>query len=203
MAYFFIFRLSELIWRQDDGKGLSFNYPHIALHAISSDLNAFPHECLYLIIDKEALEGKFNNLRALSNNNLYKNFNNCKKADEPTEDNENQSDDSDEIEPLRFVPDDRTFLDPLFKAINECQAMHPDPEDLSDGGEDEGEEEEQEEDENDFRDADDDQQIENFIQANQNVDNIELSDRGRRILNRLNINYENHSKINLNVIIFT
>lgn len=39
----------------EDGKGLSFNYPQIALHAISSDLTAFPHECLYMIVDKSAL----------------------------------------------------------------------------------------------------------------------------------------------------
>lgn len=51
--------LSDLIWRLDDGKGLSFSYPQIALHAISSDLNAFPHECLYMIVDKNALSIKF------------------------------------------------------------------------------------------------------------------------------------------------
>lgn len=38
-----------------DGQGLSLPYPAISLHAVSRDLNAFPHECLYLMIDPEKL----------------------------------------------------------------------------------------------------------------------------------------------------
>ena len=38
--------------------GLCLEYPNIALHAVSTDLNAFPHECLYLILDKNVLGNK-------------------------------------------------------------------------------------------------------------------------------------------------
>ena len=38
------------------GQGFSLEYPHIALHAISKDLLAFPSECLYLMIDVRLLD---------------------------------------------------------------------------------------------------------------------------------------------------
>lgn len=47
--------LSNLVWRLENGDGLCLEYPHISLHAVSSDLNAFPHECLYLILDTNIL----------------------------------------------------------------------------------------------------------------------------------------------------
>jgi nucleotide-sensitive chloride channel 1A len=183
--------LSCLIWRQEDGNGLCFSYPMIALHAISSDLNAFPHECLYMIVDKEALANDQEGA-AVSGGDGGGNNN----------DNEdNVSDESDEIQPIRFVPEDKTYLNPIFKAINECQAMHPDPEDMSSGEEEEDEEAEGDEngvgyddEENDFRDADEEENFEEASQElNSNLENVELSDRGRQILRRLNINYEAHS----------
>lgn len=33
------------------GQGFSLEYPHISLHAVSKDPSAFPHECLYLMLD--------------------------------------------------------------------------------------------------------------------------------------------------------
>ena len=42
---------SNLVWKLDNGDGLCLDYPNIALHAVSSDLNAFPHECLYVMLD--------------------------------------------------------------------------------------------------------------------------------------------------------
>ena len=59
-AIFFIqicllFLSSNLIWKQDNGEGLCLEYPHIELHAISSDLNAFPYECLYVMMDSNIL----------------------------------------------------------------------------------------------------------------------------------------------------
>jgi nucleotide-sensitive chloride channel 1A len=44
-----------LIWRQAAGKGICLEYPRIALHAVSRDLTAFPHECIYMIVDKGEL----------------------------------------------------------------------------------------------------------------------------------------------------
>ncbi|KAK7489325.1 hypothetical protein BaRGS_00019433 [Batillaria attramentaria] len=43
---------SSVAWQKEsDGLGFSLLYPGISLHAISRDLTAFPHECLYLMID--------------------------------------------------------------------------------------------------------------------------------------------------------
>lgn len=46
---------SNLIWRLDNGNGLCFEYPRIALHAVSTDLQSFPHECLYVMLDNNIL----------------------------------------------------------------------------------------------------------------------------------------------------
>jgi chloride channel, nucleotide-sensitive, 1A len=53
LQMFYIF--SNLIWRQENGNGLCFDYPHIALHAVSTDLTSFPHECLYVMLDTNIL----------------------------------------------------------------------------------------------------------------------------------------------------
>jgi len=167
---------NELIWRMEDGKGLLFNYPQIALHAISTDLNAFPHECLYMIADKSALN---------SSEEKY------------DEENEDEEEDSDEISPIRFVPEDKTFLQPLFRAINECQALHPDPEDDMSGEEedeeDDEEEGEEEEGQNDFRDAEEGEEGVEIIDTAQEFDpnSVQLSARGRQIWQRLNRNANN------------
>lgn len=58
------------------------------------------------------------------------------------DENEGASDDSDDkVGEVRFVPDDKSALDVMFKALSECQVLHPDPQ-------------EQEEDEDFFCDAD-------------------------------------------------
>lgn len=36
-----------------------------------------------------------------------------------------------------FVPEDKSALDPIFKALSDCQVLHPDPEDEEGQGEDE------------------------------------------------------------------
>lgn len=52
---------------------------------------------------------------------------------------------------LRFVPDVTQNLDSMFKAMNECQLLHPDPDDspLSDDEEEDDDEEAEEGDEYD------------------------------------------------------
>ena len=46
---------SNLIWKKDNTEGLCIEYPNIALHAVSRDLTAFPHECIYVLLDKNIL----------------------------------------------------------------------------------------------------------------------------------------------------
>lgn len=48
---------------------------------------------------------------------------------------ENDDDDADTlITEMRFIPDNKTNLEVMFQAMNECAALHPDPQDsFSDG----------------------------------------------------------------------
>ncbi|XP_071839109.1 methylosome subunit pICln-like [Apostichopus japonicus] len=103
---------SVMSWQKMDGQGLSLPYPAISLHAVSRDLNAFPHECLYLMIDPEKLP-----------NDILGRIN-----------HEEMEGDEEEIVEIRFVPQNGSTLGRLFDALSECQLLHPDPadEDLSD-----------------------------------------------------------------------
>lgn len=96
---------SRVTWISREGQGMSFEYPDISLHAVSRDLSAFGHENLYLMIDKDLREGG----------------NNSSSGEE--------DDSTGKISEIRFVPDDKTQLDAMFKAMSSCQALHPDPQD--------------------------------------------------------------------------
>ena len=49
-------------------------------------------------------------------------------------------DDEDKVLEVRFVPDAAEHLDSMFKAMNECQLLHPDPDDSISEEEDGGNE---------------------------------------------------------------
>lgn len=49
-------------------------------------------------------------------------------------------DDEEKVVEVRFVPDVADHLDAMFKAMNECQLLHPDPDDSVSEGEDGGDE---------------------------------------------------------------
>ena len=177
--------------------GLCFEYPNIALHAVSTDLNAFPHECLYLILDKN-LSGKImNSKRCFTSSKLVKNSFFILEEDQNEEDSpKNDEDDASEnITAIRFVPEDKALLNQLFTAMNDCQALYPD-ESMS-GDEEEDEEEEGEECEDEEHGDEDVHEYDerNFFDADTDPNDIELSVRGQQILRRLNINFQNNSKL--------
>nr|XP_055176446.1 methylosome subunit pICln isoform X3 [Nyctereutes procyonoides] len=99
---------SRLSWLDGSGLGFSLEYPTISLHAVSRDLNAYPREHLYVMV-------------------------NAKFGEESKESvAEEEEDSDDEVEPIaefRFVPSDKSALEAMFTAMCECQALHPDPED--------------------------------------------------------------------------
>ncbi|XP_024605112.1 methylosome subunit pICln isoform X2 [Neophocaena asiaeorientalis asiaeorientalis] len=100
---------SRLSWLDGSGLGFSLEYPTISLHAVSRDLNAYPREHLYVMVNARFGEESKESV-----------------ADEEEEDSD------DDIEPIaefRFVPSDRSALEAMFTAMCECQALHPDPED--------------------------------------------------------------------------
>ena len=53
------FYFSRLSWVGENGQGFSLEYPAITIHAISRDLNTFPKECIYIMVDGDLGQGKF------------------------------------------------------------------------------------------------------------------------------------------------
>ncbi|KAG7222057.1 hypothetical protein INR49_016756 [Caranx melampygus] len=123
---------TRLSWFDGSGMGFSLEYPTIGLHAISRDISAYPQEHLYVMVN-----GK------LSDENEAEMAERA--AGDEDEDNDSSSsggDDADEgaITEIRFVPSDKAALEPMFSAMCECQALHPDPEDDDSDNDFEGEE---------------------------------------------------------------
>uniref|UniRef100_A0A672PQJ8 Chloride channel, nucleotide-sensitive, 1A n=1 Tax=Sinocyclocheilus grahami TaxID=75366 RepID=A0A672PQJ8_SINGR len=112
----------HLSWFDGSGMGFCLEYPSISLHAISRDLSAFPEEHLYVMVNAK-LDGEA--------------------SSSPSDDEESDSDseDSGTLTEIRFVPSDKAALEPMFSAMCDCQALHPDPEDADTDDDDyEGEE---------------------------------------------------------------
>ncbi|CAG5124549.1 unnamed protein product, partial [Candidula unifasciata] len=96
---------SFVLWLNPRDEGIQLEYRQISLHAISRDLNAFPHEhllCHY--------EGK---LPGMDNSN-----------DES--DNEKDTESEYELTEIRFVPENKESLETMFEALADCQTLHPD-----------------------------------------------------------------------------
>ncbi|XP_051843155.1 methylosome subunit pICln isoform X1 [Sminthopsis crassicaudata] len=106
---------SRLSWLDGSGIGFSLDYPTISLHAVSRDLNAYPQEHLYVMVNARFGEEEPKELK-----------------ETPMAEGEEDEDSDEDIEPIaefRFVPSDKSALEALFAAMCECQALHPDPED--------------------------------------------------------------------------
>jgi len=109
---------SRLYWSKDGAaRGISLDYPHICIHAVSRDTNAFPHPCLYLMVDYK-LDDAVVGLGADNGHNI-------------NEDDDEEEDETTAMTELHFVPRDQgsNVLDTMYKALNSCQLLHPDPED--------------------------------------------------------------------------
>lgn len=121
---------AQLSWFDGSGMGFCLEYPTISLHAISRDLSAFPEEHLYVMVNaKLDDEGEAAPLE--------------KDPDEEDEDEEDSdSESSGEITEIRFVPSDKAALEPMFSAMCDCQALHPDPDDADSEDDDDYEGEE-------------------------------------------------------------
>uniref|UniRef100_A0A8C0Q9E3 Methylosome subunit pICln n=1 Tax=Canis lupus familiaris TaxID=9615 RepID=A0A8C0Q9E3_CANLF len=82
--------------------------PTISLHAVSRDLNAYPREHLYVMVNAKFGE---------------------ESKESAAEEEEDSDDDVEPIAEFRFVPSDKSALEAMFTVMCECQAWHPDPED--------------------------------------------------------------------------
>ncbi|XP_059421339.1 methylosome subunit pICln-like isoform X3 [Carassius carassius] len=117
---------AHLSWFDGSGMGFCLEYPSISLHAVSRDLSAFPEEHLYVMVNAK-LDDEAE----------------AEQLDKASDDEESNSDDEDSgtITEIRFVPSDKAALEPMFSSMCDCQALHPDPDDVDTDDDDyEGEE---------------------------------------------------------------
>ncbi|KAL0994637.1 hypothetical protein UPYG_G00125190 [Umbra pygmaea] len=111
---------TRVSWFDGSGMGFSLEYPSISLHAISRDLTTYPKEHLYVMVNSKQKDD-------------------CEEEVDEGDDEESSVDDSDTdsigpVTEIRFVPSDEASLEPMFAAMSECQALHPDPEDTDSEG---------------------------------------------------------------------
>ncbi|XP_018591677.1 methylosome subunit pICln isoform X3 [Scleropages formosus] len=121
---------SRLSWVNSAGMGFSLEYPSIGLHAISRDPSAYPQEHLYVMVNARLKESEMEAEK--------------ESEDDGDECDSEEDDDSEAITEIRFVPSDKSALEPMFAAMCDCQALHPDPEDTDSDDDFEGEEHEEE-----------------------------------------------------------
>ncbi|XP_022088178.1 methylosome subunit pICln-like [Acanthaster planci] len=120
---------SCVAWINATGQGLKVPYPAISLHAVSRDLTAFPHECLYLMIDAAVMPEILQ----------IPSFRDSGGAGDNNEDGTEEDVDG-AIREFRFIPDDKQALEQMFSAMSSCQTLHPDPDDSEPSDEDYGDE---------------------------------------------------------------
>ncbi|KAK0060937.1 methylosome subunit pICln [Biomphalaria pfeifferi] len=99
---------SFVLWLDSSDQGVQLDYRLICLHAISRDLNAFPHEhllCHYV--------GKLPGINDENN-------------DESDGSNEADEESEGELIEIRFIPENKDSLQVLFDSLANCQTLHPD-----------------------------------------------------------------------------
>ncbi|KAJ8410795.1 hypothetical protein AAFF_G00187520 [Aldrovandia affinis] len=126
---------TRLSWFDGSGMGFSLEYPSISLHAISRDLSAFPQEHLYVMVNAKLSEES-----EMEEKDEEEEEDDVVDEEEDNEEDKNSDDESGPITEIRFVPNDKSALEPMFSAMCECQALHPDPEDNDSDGDFDGDE---------------------------------------------------------------
>ena len=117
-------------------------------------------------------------------------------VDSEPETTEDDRDPENPVFEVRFVPDDNTSIQPIYNAITTCQELHPDP------NEEYSEEEGGNENEEMYEEMDENAPInlDGFYTANTNMEDIQLSEEGLQVLQRLQqnmvISSENSSSTN-------
>ncbi|CAD5118210.1 DgyrCDS6931 [Dimorphilus gyrociliatus] len=108
---------NELTWQTDDNKGFSLQWPDVSLHAILTEVTAdFPHQCVMVVATVDLDE----------------------KEEAGDDSASEKSVDAEVVTTFQLVPDSVQKLEPIYKAMCECVALHP----CSDGEEDDEEDNE-------------------------------------------------------------
>ncbi|XP_063682338.1 methylosome subunit pICln-like [Bolinopsis microptera] len=104
---------TNIVWIRDgDEVGFKLNYRQLIAHAISKDVSVYPMPCVYM---------------------LYEN------VGEPQ--SPNSSDDEEEEEgniEIRIAPHNENQVQRIYQAISDGQLLHPDDDEESDSGDDQG-----------------------------------------------------------------
>jgi len=102
-----------LCWKKYEGAGFCIEYPHISMHAITTDQSIYPSQCIFIMIDGV-----------------------MRLPGDPEEHHERNEDDDSSSESdtteLVLVPTDTTSIDTIYNALNQCQLLNPDPDDMID-----------------------------------------------------------------------
>ncbi|WKY06249.1 hypothetical protein Q1695_006445 [Nippostrongylus brasiliensis] len=126
---------SQVTWIcRTSGLGFSLTYPSIILHAISTDLSTFPHECIYVLVDASKSEPRRRQDIPLYTAAEARNVQDLKLADEELANEGSESGDDDDDEGaknvvIRFVPADLSVLQQIYTEMCNCQELNPDEND--------------------------------------------------------------------------
>ncbi|ULT94006.1 hypothetical protein L5515_010626 [Caenorhabditis briggsae] len=154
---------SEVTWISSapGSKGFSVTYPAIVLHAISTDTTTFPSEHVFMMVDqrKSSLE-----LAA---------------AELEGEESDNDDEEGPGLE-IRFVPDDKEALTPMYHEILKGQEENPEEDDMM--FEDE---EEQEDGEYEMEEGDEQAMGSGQWFTADNIDQLQMSEEGLANMQRI------------------
>ncbi|KAJ8919779.1 hypothetical protein NQ315_006308 [Exocentrus adspersus] len=143
---------SALCWQQKDEIGFSISYQDISLHAISKDVNVYPTECLYIIIDSH----------------IHMPGNSPGNTDN-TDDSDAESE-ADLSELLLIPENDTNSIAVIYEAVKVCQELNPDPDDVS-----------EEEDDNLYVDAEDEMEEGEYEVAERGGGDADIDELSRRL----------------------
>ncbi|KAK5982382.1 Nucleotide-sensitive chloride conductance regulator [Trichostrongylus colubriformis] len=118
---------------RSSGLGFSLTYPSIILHAVSTDLSTFPHECIYVLVDASKSERCRRQTVPFFTAAEAQNVQDLKLADEELNHENDASDNDDDEEGknvvIRFVPSDLGVLNQIYTEMCNCQELNPDEND--------------------------------------------------------------------------
>lgn len=100
-----------LSWKEEGNNGFSIQYPHITLHAISSDTSVYPQQCVYVMIDTHiSLPGG------------------VAQPEHEGSDSDSEAD----ISELIIAPEDSGSIQYVYDALKSGQALNPEHEEGDD-----------------------------------------------------------------------
>lgn len=102
----------SILWLNGDDFGFFLDYQKMNMHAISRNINSFPHPCIYIMLESDTND-----------------------EDKVDNDDDDDDEDDDDIREIRFAPTNATSLDEIYNAMSRGNELNPDPNDSNSGDE--------------------------------------------------------------------